>query len=90
MTRGSDSLTSHDADKAEKALPQSQVHDVPVVEKSKFEEENPEEAIATRFGAFGPFLARLFANGVEARGVERVPEDQRETKNMWNKFVALS
>lgn len=45
----------------------------------------PEDAIVRRFGRFGPFLAKLFASGVEARGVERVPEDQRETKNMWNK-----
>lgn len=45
----------------------------------------PEEVIVRRYGRFGPVLAKLFASGVEARGVERVPEDQRETKNMWNK-----
>ena len=45
----------------------------------------PEDAIVRRYGRFGPVLAKLFASGVEARGVERVPEDQRETKNMWNK-----
>ena len=45
----------------------------------------PEDALVKRYGRFGPFLAKLFASGVEARGVERVPEDQRETKNMWNK-----
>ncbi|KAI0715106.1 cytosine-purine permease [Earliella scabrosa] len=44
----------------------------------------PEDALVKRYGRFGPFLAKLFASGVEARGVERVPEDQRETKNMWN------
>lgn len=49
-------------------------------------ERTPDQAIVTRFGSkFGPLLARLFARGVEARGVERVPEDQRETKNAWNK-----
>lgn len=47
----------------------------------------PEDAIVNRFGAMGPFLARLFAVGVEARGVERVPEDQRHTKNTWNNLL---
>ncbi|KAL4064121.1 permease for cytosine/purines, uracil, thiamine, allantoin-domain-containing protein [Scleroderma yunnanense] len=48
-------------------------------------ERSPDQAIATRFGSrFGPILARLFASGVEARGIERVPEDRRETKNAWN------
>jgi hypothetical protein len=45
----------------------------------------PEQIIPTRFGVLGPVLAKMFASGVEARGVERVPEDERETKNMWNK-----
>ncbi|KAH9944003.1 cytosine-purine permease [Epithele typhae] len=43
-----------------------------------------DEVYVKRFGRFGPFLARLFASGVEARGVERVPEDERETRNLWN------
>ena len=49
----------------------------------------PDDVIINRFGFLGPFLSRLFAVGVEARGVERVPEDQRETKNTWNKCVFL-
>ena len=40
-----------------------------------------------RYGKFGPLMQRLFVSGVEARGVERVPESERETKNMWNKYV---
>ncbi|KIP11708.1 hypothetical protein PHLGIDRAFT_99130 [Phlebiopsis gigantea 11061_1 CR5-6] len=32
-------------------------------------------------------MQKLFASGVEARGVERVPEDQRETKNVWNNLL---
>lgn len=44
-----------------------------------------EEVIVKRYGRLGPLLSKLFASGVEARGVERVPEDERETKNMWNK-----
>jgi hypothetical protein len=50
----------------------------------------PDDVIINRFGFMGPFLSRLFAVGVEARGVERVPEDQRETKNTWNKYVTLN
>lgn len=48
-------------------------------------ETEPDKAYVRRFGRFGPYLEKLFASGVEARGVERVPEDQRETKNIWNK-----
>ncbi|KAI0778628.1 cytosine-purine permease [Trametes elegans] len=47
----------------------------------------PERVLVHRYGRFGPLLAKLFASGVEARGVERVPEDQRETKNMWNNLL---
>lgn len=47
----------------------------------------PDQVIAKRFGVFGPLLSKLFQSGVEARGVERVPENQRETKNSWNKSV---
>lgn len=51
------------------------------------QESSPEAVIINRYGRFGPILERLFASGVEARGVERVPEDQRENKNSWNKCV---
>jgi hypothetical protein len=40
-----------------------------------------------RYGRLGPVMQRLFASGVEARGVERVPENEREIKNVWNKCV---
>lgn len=40
-----------------------------------------------RYGVFGGIMQRMFASGIEARGVERVPESERETKNMWNKCV---
>lgn len=53
----------------------------------KVKEERPEQYYVTKYGRFGPIMARLFANGVEARGVERVPEDQRETRRTWNKCV---
>ncbi|KAG8219210.1 cytosine-purine permease [Butyriboletus roseoflavus] len=48
------------------------------------EDVRPDQVIAKRFGAFGPHLSKLFDSGVEARGVERVPEHCRETKNSWN------
>ena len=51
-------------------------------------EDAPDQVIAKRFGVLGPFLSKLFKSGVEARGVERVPEDQRETKHSWNKSVS--
>ncbi|KAF9225107.1 hypothetical protein BS17DRAFT_879253 [Gyrodon lividus] len=47
----------------------------------------PDQVIAKRFGVLGPFLSKLFESGVEARGVERVPENQRETKNAWNNLL---
>ncbi|KAG1736972.1 permease for cytosine/purines, uracil, thiamine, allantoin-domain-containing protein [Suillus lakei] len=47
----------------------------------------PDRVIASRFGILGPLLSRLFASGVEARGVERVPENQRESKNAWNNLL---
>ncbi|KAI0815353.1 cytosine-purine permease [Irpex lacteus] len=40
-----------------------------------------------KYGKLGPVMQRIFASGVEARGVERVPEDQRENKHVWNKSV---
>ncbi|KAJ7095711.1 permease for cytosine/purines, uracil, thiamine, allantoin-domain-containing protein [Mycena belliarum] len=50
-------------------------------------EASPDDVLVNRFGFMGPALAKLFASGVEARGVERVPEDQRENKNMWNNLL---
>ena len=47
-------------------------------------EEAPETFYVSKYGVLGPLLAKLFASGVEARGIERVPEDQRDMKNSWN------
>lgn len=58
-----------------------------VVAQHRALEAAPDNAIVNRFAFMGPFLTRLFAVGVEARGVERVPEDQRDTKNTWNKYA---
>lgn len=50
-------------------------------------EATPDRMIVRRFGKLGPLLSRLFACGVEARGVERMPENQRESKNSWNNIL---
>lgn len=52
-----------------------------------YAEAAPDRVIASRFGILGPLLSRLFASGVEARGIERVPENQRESKNAWNNLL---
>lgn len=58
--------------------------------KANLKEERPETYYVERYGArFGLLLGKLFASGVEARGVERVPEDQRTMKNAWNKCVSF-
>ena len=50
-------------------------------------ERDPDSALANRFGSVGPLLSKVFASGVEARGVERVPEDQRGNKHAWNNLL---
>ncbi|OBZ68501.1 Coatomer subunit beta [Grifola frondosa] len=72
---------SYSSEDKEKGLVQDEVH------RNNAAEVSPDDALVRRFGRFGPFLSKVFASGVEARGVERVPEDQRENKNMWNKSV---
>ncbi|KAG1827540.1 permease for cytosine/purines, uracil, thiamine, allantoin-domain-containing protein [Suillus subaureus] len=47
----------------------------------------PNRVIVRCFGKLGPLLSRLFASGIEARGVERMPENQRESKNAWNNIL---
>lgn len=38
-----------------------------------------------KYGVFAPIAAKLFDLGVESRGIERVPEDERSDKYFWNK-----
>ncbi|KAG1813913.1 cytosine-purine permease [Suillus subaureus] len=71
---------STDSEDKEKAL--SSVED-----EVAYAEAAPDRVIASRFGILGPLLSKLFASGVEARGVERVPENQRESKNAWNNLL---
>lgn len=47
----------------------------------------PDRVIIRRSGKLGPLLSRLFACGVEARGVERVPGNQRESESAWNSIL---
>ncbi|KAG1782324.1 permease for cytosine/purines, uracil, thiamine, allantoin-domain-containing protein [Suillus placidus] len=47
----------------------------------------PDRVIVRYFGKLRPLLSRLFASKVEARGVERMPENQRESKNIGNNIL---
>ncbi|KAI0685083.1 cytosine-purine permease [Cytidiella melzeri] len=51
----------------------------------------PDDAVIAeryaRYGKLGPAMQRIFASGVEARGVERVPESEREYKHFWNNLL---
>ena len=83
MASPSNTLTGspdHDFDK-EKYAGQADVVDVAANEQEK----EPDSYYVRRLGFAGPWLQKLFSSGVEARGVERVPEDQRERKHLWNK-----
>jgi hypothetical protein len=70
-----------------RSLPHNHAHAHPVTGVGKLAEAevDPRRVYVERFGRFGSFLDRLFAHGVEARGIERVPEDQREPRRVWNK-----
>lgn len=74
-------------DEERKTLPQEK--DVAHVGEESVEESAPEAVLVSRYGSFGlgRLMAKLFASGVEARGVERVPEDQRDGEFAWNKYV---
>lgn len=72
--------TDYDTEDKEKALSSVEVEVV-------YAELAPDRVIASRFGILGPLLSRLFASGIEARGVERVPESQRVSKNVWNNLL---
>ena len=52
-----------------------------------YAEEHPEAYYVEKYGSLGPIFQKLFSSGVEARGVQRVPEDERTAKNTWNKCV---
>ncbi|KAG8999952.1 hypothetical protein FRB94_005744 [Tulasnella sp. JGI-2019a] len=52
------------------------------------QEAAPDVVIVQRFEKFGGgFMSKIFAAGVEARGIERVLEDDRESKNSWNNLL---
>lgn len=84
----SPTLSAHDSEK-EKGL--RGVDTAFAVDEDESEhgvrDEDVTRVMVKRYGAFGRVLAKLFENGVESRGVERVPEDMRETANLWNKCV---
>ena len=68
----------------EKGLVDGKPESVSVVEQEQVREEAPASFYVSKFGPLGPYLEKLFASGVEARGIERVPEDQRMDSNVWN------
>jgi purine-cytosine permease-like protein len=47
-------------------------------------ERNVNKKAAERFGVFAPIMEKMFDYGVEARGVERVLENERDPKLLWN------
>lgn len=79
------SRTSSEADKEKYLDGVSPEHQPAFVDVVKVKDEAPDTYYVNKYGPLGPILAKLFASGVEARGVERVPEDQREEKHTWNK-----
>ncbi|KAG2181940.1 hypothetical protein INT43_006865 [Umbelopsis isabellina] len=50
-------------------------------------EREPDQMLAARHTFLGGLYRRLFSMGVEARGVERVPEDDRSPKNAINNLL---
>lgn len=50
-------------------------------------EREPDQMLAARHTFLGGLYRRLFNMGVEARGVERVPEDERSPKNAINNLL---
>jgi len=62
------------------------VEEGPVVDSGSSDGEHS-RAIASRFGRLGPYMEKLFDLGVEAGGVERIPEDQRDDTHLWNKYL---
>lgn len=54
-----------------------------------YAEEHPDAYYVEKYGALGSIFQKLFSSGVEARGVQRVPEDERDPKNMWNKYAGI-
>jgi hypothetical protein len=50
-------------------------------------EKEPEQVLASRNSMLGKMYQRFFSMGVEARGVERVLEDDRDPKNAINNLL---
>ncbi|KAJ4472412.1 permease for cytosine/purines, uracil, thiamine, allantoin-domain-containing protein [Lentinula lateritia] len=68
------------AEDSEKAYSSSAGDDVPEYAG----ERAVNKKAAERFGVFAPVMEKLFDYGVEARGVERVLENERDPKLLWN------
>jgi hypothetical protein len=79
---GTDNQTYGD----EKATPSPYEDDV-VSNNEHLAEKEPGQVLATRNSVLGRLYQRFFNMGVEARGVERVLEDDRDPKNALNNLL---
>ena len=52
-----------------------------------YAEERPDSYHTEKYGALSHAFQKLFSSGVEERGVQRVPEDERDPRHTWNKCV---
>ena len=52
-----------------------------------YAEERPDAYHTEKYGALSLVFRKLFSSGVEERGVQRVPENERDPRHTWNKCV---
>ncbi|KAJ3993220.1 purine-cytosine permease [Lentinula boryana] len=71
-------MSAEDSEKAYSSFPRDS--DIP----EYLGERDVNKRTAERFGVFAPVMEKLFDYGVEARGVERVLENERDPKLLWN------
>jgi hypothetical protein len=84
----SSSMTTEDYNKSvlvDRGYDNEKVHDEEY--ETTAVEKQPDQMLAARHTALGSLYRRLFSMGVEARGVERVPEDERSPKNAINNLL---
>ncbi|KAI8577308.1 hypothetical protein K450DRAFT_252535 [Umbelopsis ramanniana AG] len=70
----------------EKATPSPYEGEV-VSNSDHFAEKEPDQVLTSRNSMLGKLYQRFFSMGVEARGVERVLEDDRDPKNAINNLL---
>jgi len=78
MVSKDDTVSSHDLEKDDAKADGVHVG---------IEEAAPDIVLEETYGKYGKFLKKLFDIGVEARGIERVPEDQRTKAHWWDNIM---